>query len=73
MTHHLSQYGMAPMLFALSFMTTMLLSPDTSHCLWQAVTRLIEERRAMRLAKKSAELDAKLKKYWVVDMRDLHH
>lgn len=46
-------------------------SPDASLSLWRAMTGFPERLRERRRARLSRELDGRMKKYWVIDMRDL--
>ena len=67
MPYHLSYF--VPVVFML--LTMSIFRPDLTPDLWLALTRMFERRRAERLARKSALVEQKMKKYWVIDMRKL--
>lgn len=59
------------LLAMLSTLTLPLAFPYASAGLWRSFINTVEHRRAMRRERISRELDARLKKYWVIDMRKL--
>jgi hypothetical protein len=60
--------------FVMAMLTTLtlpILFPDTSFMLWRDFVGLPSRLRARRQARMSRELNDRLKKYWVIDMRKL--
>ncbi len=61
------------LIFAMTFLllTAPLLCPHLTVDPWAAFIRKLEQLRRDRLVKKSALIEQRMKKYWVIDMRKL--
>ena len=65
---HLQSLVLYIMLTAFTFS---IVAPDLALDLWLAFLGVLERHKARMLARKNRQLDDKMKKYWVIDMRRL--
>ena len=60
-----------PYLFiAFMVMTALIALPDVSFGLWREIITVSERRRKMRLARERRRLEERLKRYWVIDIKN---